>query len=66
MVTCMKTNMPPGPNESNAYNDEVLNAGWLPTVLIALGLNTPAAPCLRNSPVDDPESFLQRIYRVQE
>lgn len=62
----MNTNTPPDPNESNAYSDEILNAGWLPAMLIALGLGTPAPARLRHSPIDDPDTFLQRIYRVQE
>jgi hypothetical protein len=57
----------PAPAEVPAYSDEVLNASWLPqTVLNVLGLESTQVTAARSRTVSDPETFLQRIYRVQE
>ncbi len=63
----MSLNAQSAPSELPGYSDEVLNASWLPqTVLNVLGLESSQVTAARTRPVSDPETFLQRIYRVQE
>lgn len=59
--------------EVDRYGDEVLNANWLPQMLLAaLGLQPPErvlAPARAQTQTDsekDPEGFMQRLYRAQE
>lgn len=52
--------------ESERYDEEVLNAGWLPPGLIPdAGEVIPRHPP-RKPPPDDVDAFLRAIYRNQE
>ncbi|MDP5239400.1 hypothetical protein Q9Q94_07650 [Uliginosibacterium sp. 31-16] len=56
--------------EMDRYGDEVLNANWLPQMLLSvLGLH--AAPLPEREPPQpepecDTEDFMRRLYRAQE
>lgn len=54
------------PTETPAYSDEVLNASWLPQPALTLSDYSVQTARARSQAVADPETFLQRIYRVQE
>lgn len=69
-------NTPPNTSqtENERYGDEVLNANWLPQmVLAALGLNEPGTAGKRVTRQTrsfgsdcEAEDFMQRLYRAQE
>lgn len=69
MVMSMNFLTKNSPTESSSYSDEVLNANWLPQVMLA-ALGLPPARMrsrqTRVSGVRDPETFLARLYRAQE
>lgn len=53
--------------ENERYDDEVLNAGWLPPGLVPqLEEIVDARPPPRMPPPEDIDAFLQSIYRNQE
>ena len=56
--------------EIDHYGDEVLNANWLPEiVLTALGLPRTSDQNCNKTPIDsehEAEDFMQRLYRAQE
>ncbi|GAB2897841.1 hypothetical protein GCM10027046_29410 [Uliginosibacterium flavum] len=56
--------------ETGGYSDEVLNANWLPQmVLAALGLraaNRTNHECPAVDSDSDAEDFMKRLYRAQE
>ncbi|ATE61405.1 hypothetical protein [Thauera sinica] len=53
--------------ENERYDDEVLNAGWLPPGLVPrLAEAVPAPHPPRKPPPEDVDAFLRAIYRNQE
>ena len=68
MVMIMELTLDTCLTENERYGDEVLNANWLPQISQMLGQQSartaPREP--RAAGLEDPESFLQRLYRLQE
>ncbi|THF59391.1 hypothetical protein [Pseudothauera rhizosphaerae] len=57
----------PAAIEAPAYDDEVLNASWLPQPEVAPQLQEhPTAEVRRMPPPEDVEAFLKAVYRYQE
>lgn len=57
--------------ETSGYGDEVLNANWLPQMLLSvLGLRSANRPPQHEFPAvgsdSDAEDFMKRLYRAQE
>ncbi|MFA7279915.1 MAG: hypothetical protein WC100_07445 [Sterolibacterium sp.] len=53
--------------EFGAFEEEVLNAQWLPQPLLQLGLQEAVRePVPQTSPAVDVESFLRTVYLSQE
>lgn len=62
------SNIPEPPNDLAEYDDEVLNAGWLPQLRESSQLQQERKAESRDTPETpiDPESFLRAAYLYQE
>ncbi|MEN9493475.1 MAG: hypothetical protein RJA63_3924 [Pseudomonadota bacterium] len=67
-VTIMELTLDPTTTENERYGDEVLNANWLPQPGVLLSRPPAVVPRHERNPAgaEDPESFLRRLYLLQE
>ena len=67
-VTTMELTLDPTTTEQERYGDEVLNANWLPQPGLLLTLTSAVTPRRERTTAgaEDPESFLRRLYLLQE
>lgn len=56
----------PAAQSALRYDDEVLNANWLPQAMLHAADETEPRPSRTSSGVADPDTFLQRLYQAQE